>query len=61
MLLKAFTAVKLYPTTSNNIIFERYKESTFIGHSQWSWPWLVPMGAGQVLSVDARVVVALRD
>jgi len=34
---------------------------TVFGHTQWYWPWLVPMGAGQVLNVDARVVVVLKD
>ena len=33
---------------------------TVFGHTRWDWPWLMPMGTGQVLNVDARVVVVLR-
>ena len=33
---------------------------TVFGHTRWDWPWLMPLGAGQVLNVDARVVVVLR-
>ncbi|AMQ90500.1 MULTISPECIES: metallophosphoesterase family protein [Marinobacter] len=32
---------------------------TVFGHTRWEEPWLIPMGEGQVLNVDGRVVVVV--
>ncbi|OZB13812.1 MAG: hypothetical protein B7X58_08855 [Marinobacter sp. 34-60-7] len=34
---------------------------TVFGHTRWEEPWLIPMGEGQVLNVDGRVVVVVPD
>lgn len=37
-----------------------YAGLTVFGHTHWDWPWLIPLGDGQALNVDGRVVVLLR-
>lgn len=37
-----------------------YRGLTVFGHSHWSRPWLIPVGDGQALNVDGRVVVLMR-
>lgn len=32
---------------------------TVFGHTRWDWPWLIPLGDGQALNVDGRVLVIL--
>lgn len=32
---------------------------TVFGHTRWGAPWLIPLGDGQALNVDARVVVVV--
>lgn len=34
---------------------------TVFGHTRWDWPWLIPLGDGQALNVDGRVVVVLPE
>lgn len=34
---------------------------TVFGHTHWEWPWLIPLGEGQALNVDGRVVVVLKE
>lgn len=34
---------------------------TVFGHTRWEEPWLIPMGEGQALNVDWRVVVVVPD
>ena len=34
---------------------------TVFGHTRWDWPWLIPLGEGQALNVDGRVVVVLPE
>jgi hypothetical protein len=34
---------------------------TVFGHTRWEWPWLIPLGEGQALNVDGRVVVVLPE
>jgi len=38
-----------------------YKGLTVFGHTRWQWPWLMTLGAGQVMNVDGRVVVLLKE
>ncbi|GAA3977519.1 metallophosphoesterase [Allohahella marinimesophila] len=36
---------------------DRYRGLTVFGHAHWEWPFLISLGAGQAINVDARVVV----
>lgn len=38
-----------------------FKGLTVFGHTRWDWPWLIPLGEGQALNVDGRVVVVLPE
>jgi len=38
-----------------------YKGLTVFGHTRWQWPWLLTLGDGQVMNVDGRVVVVLKE
>jgi hypothetical protein len=38
-----------------------YEGLTVFGHTRWQWPWLMTLGAGQVMNVDGRVVVVLAE
>jgi len=37
-----------------------YRGLTVFGHTHWDWPWLIPLGEGQALNVDGRVIILLR-
>lgn len=38
-----------------------YSGLTVFGHSHWGWPWLIPMGDGQALNIDSRVVILIPE
>lgn len=38
-----------------------YRGLTVFGHTHCDWPWLTPLGEGQALNVDGRVIVLLRS
>lgn len=38
-----------------------YSGLTVFGHSHWGWPSLIPIGGGQALNTDGRVVVVIPE